>query len=90
MIPNIYMGNNETARGISQQPSMGAIRSKSDQALLQEQVSSKIHLAIREMLNNKQERARQVTNSGTATVATLLCPGMSSRIGQAICSRQRD
>ena len=90
MIPNIYLGNNETVRGISQQPPRGAIRSKSDQALHQEQVSSKIQLAIMEMQTGKQKYSELVISNGAPATSTLLCPSMSSRICQAICSLQRD
>ena len=90
MISNIYVGNIETTRDLGQHTTVGLNRSNSDQILRQEQISSKIHLAIREMLNSKQEQAKLEPKVGAYEMSTQLCPTMSSRIGQAICSLHRD
>ncbi len=90
MISNIYVGNIETTRDLGQRGTVGANRSNSDQILRQEQISSKIHLAIREMLNSKQDQAKLDPKVGSYEISTQLCPTMSSRIGQAICSLHRD
>ncbi len=90
MISNIYVGNIETTIDLGQRGTVGLNRSNSDQILRQEQISSKIHLAIREMLNTKQEQSKLDPKVGSYEISTQLCPTMSSRIGHAICSLHRD
>ena len=82
MYSSIYIGNGQEAFS-------SAHRNKEAQALLCAQTSSKIHLAVRRMLNSKHNHAWLDTNQGThfsETPATIsgLVPTVNARINQAI------